>query len=119
MQGCTNASGEFAPVGRRKNTTSASCKTQDQHQGKLKWDTTMHETTTTTTTDQDLVCACIITFHMNERQGSELHTVKKEEGKEKQQLTGPEPMTSRSIAKPLAVEPWSLPGTINLFLYHV
>ena len=27
---------------------------------------------------------------------------KEEEGKEKQQLTGPEPMTSRSIADPLA-----------------
>ena len=33
----------------------------------------------------------------NERQGSELHMVKKEEGTEKQQLSGPEPATSRSI----------------------
>ena len=37
-----------------------------------------------------------------ERQGSKLHMVKKEEGKKKQQLTGPEPATSRSIADPLA-----------------
>ena len=51
-----------------------------------------------------------------ERQGSELHMVKKEEGKETQQLTGPEPATSRSIANPLAAEPWPLPATINPFL---
>ena len=51
----------------------------------------------------------------NERQGSELYMVKKEEGKEKQQLTGPEPATSRSIADPLAAEPWPLPATINPF----
>ena len=40
------------------------------------------------------------TYHggTNERQGSELHMVNKEEGKEKQQLTGLEPATSRSIA---------------------
>ena len=55
------------------------------------------------------------TYHCdyNKRQGSELHMVKKEEGKEKEQLTGPEPATSKSIANPLAVEPWPLPATIN------
>ena len=41
--------------------------------------------------------------------------VKKEEGKEKQQPTTPEPVTSRSIANPLAAEPRSLPATINPF----
>ena len=41
--------------------------------------------------------------------------IKKEEGKEKQQLTEPEPATSRSIANPLAAEPWSLPASINPF----
>ena len=41
--------------------------------------------------------------------------VKKEEGKDKQQLTGPEPVTSRSIADTLAAEPWPLPATINPF----
>ena len=41
-----------------------------------------------------------------QRQGSKLHMVKKEKGKEKQQLTGPEPATARSIADPLAAEPW-------------
>ena len=40
----------------------------------------------------------------NERQGSQLHMVKKEQGKEKQQLTGPEPTTSKSIADPLVAE---------------
>ena len=44
----------------------------------------------------------------NKRQSSELHMVKKEGGKEKQQLTGPEPATSRCIGNPLAAEPWSL-----------
>ena len=44
----------------------------------------------------------------NERLGSELHMVKKEERKEKQQPTRPEPVTSRSTADPLAAEPWSL-----------
>ena len=38
----------------------------------------------------------------NERQGAELHMVKKEEGMEKQQSTRPKPLTSRSIANPLA-----------------
>ena len=51
----------------------------------------------------------------NERQGNKLHMVKKEEGKEKQRLTGPEPATSRSIADPLAAESWPLPATINPF----
>ena len=38
----------------------------------------------------------------NEKQGKELHMVKKKKGMEKQQLTRPEPATSRSIANPLA-----------------
>ena len=42
----------------------------------------------------------------NERQGRQLHM-----GKEKQQLTEPEPATSRSTADPLAAEPWSLPAS--------
>ena len=41
----------------------------------------------------------------SERQCSELHMVKKEKGKEKQQLTRPEPATSTSIANPLAAKP--------------
>ena len=42
----------------------------------------------------------------SERQGSKLHMVKKEEGKKKQQLTGPEPVISRSIADPSAA--WAM-----------
>ena len=41
-----------------------------------------------------------------ERQGNRIHMVKKEERKAKQQLPGPEPVTPRSIAYPLAAEPW-------------
>ena len=52
----------------------------------------------------------------NERQGSQLHMVKKEQGKEKQQLTGPEPTTSKSITDPLVAELWPQPASINLFL---
>ena len=44
-----------------------------------------------------------------------MYMVKKEKGKGKQRLTGPEPATSRSIADPLAAESWSLPATINPF----
>ena len=51
----------------------------------------------------------------NERQGRELHMVKKEKGMEKQQLTGPEPATSRSIADPMAAEPRSPPASIDPF----
>ena len=40
--------------------------------------------------------------------------VKKEEGQEKQQPTGPEPATSSSTANPLAPEPWSLPASITV-----
>ena len=47
----------------------------------------------------------LIDNYLYERQGSELHMVKKEEGKEKQQSTGPESATSRSITDPLAAEP--------------
>ena len=39
--------------------------------------------------------------------------VKIEEGMEKRQPTGPEPVTSRSTADTLAAEPWSLPAAIN------
>ena len=56
---------------------------------------------------------CIYYGDTNEGLGSELHMIKEEEGKEKQELTGPEPATSRCIADPLATEPWSLPATIN------
>ena len=35
------------------------------------------------------------------------------EGMEKQQLTGSEPVTLKSIADPLAAESWSLPASIN------
>ena len=40
----------------------------------------------------------------HERQGRELHMIKKEEGMEKRQPTGPEPEASKSIADPLAAE---------------
>ena len=51
----------------------------------------------------------------NDRQGNELHMVKKEEGKERVQLTGSEPVTSIPIADPLVAEPWSLRASINPF----
>ena len=60
-----------------------------------------------------LCCDTLSSIIFYERQGSELCMVKKEEGKERQQLTGPEPATSRFIADPLAAEPWLLPATIN------
>ena len=46
----------------------------------------------------------------NERQGGATIYMVKEEGEmEKRQLTTkPEPVTSRSLANPLAAEPWSL-----------
>ena len=40
---------------------------------------------------------------------------KKEKGMEKQQLTRPEPATSRSVADPLAAEPRSPPASIDPF----
>ena len=57
-----------------------------------------------------------VPWDTNERQGGELYMVKKEEGKETLQLTGPEPVTCRSIANPLAVEPWLLPATTLSFI---
>ena len=39
--------------------------------------------------------------------------INKEEGMEKWQQTRPEPATSRFIADYLAVEPWSLPASID------
>ena len=54
-----------------------------------------------------VACSCSgwqgVHRHTKLKQGSELHMVKKEEGKEKQQLTGPEPATSRSVY-PLAID---------------
>ena len=44
---------------------------------------------------------------------------KKKEGKEKQQLTEPQPATSRPIANPSAAEPWPLPASINPFPPYV
>ena len=63
----------------------------------------------------EMVCGCTYLGNANERQVRELHMVGKEEGMEKQQLTGPEPVTSRSIADPLAAELWPLPPSINPF----
>ena len=57
---------------------------------------------------------CMIYLYI-ERQGSELHMVKKEEGQEKQQPTRPKPAPSRSIADPLAAGAWSLPASIDQF----
>ena len=53
----------------------------------------------------------------SERQSGEPHMIKTAEGMEKQQLSGPEPATSRSIADPLAANPWSLPASTNPFLF--
>ena len=50
---------------------------------------------------------------MNEGQVGQLHMVKKEEGMEKRQPTGLEPVAFRSIAYLLAAEPWPMPAPIN------
>ena len=50
----------------------------------------------------EMVCGCTYHGNANERQVRELHMVRKEERMEKQQLTRPEPVTSRSIADLLA-----------------
>ena len=43
------------------------------------------------------VCMNVARYLQYKRHGSKLHIVKEEEGKEKQQLTGPEPATSSRI----------------------
>ena len=48
----------------------------------------------------------------SERQARELHMLRKRRN-EKQKLTGPDPATPRSIADPLADEPWMLVATIH------
>lgn len=48
-------------------------------------------------------CRCTMVIPMKDK----VHVLKKEEGKEKQRLSGPDPATSRSIAYPLAAEPIS------------
>ena len=57
---------------------------------------------------------------LSERQARELHmAIKKRGGKEKQQpMAQSQPATSRSIADPLAAEPWSPPASINPYTEH-
>lgn len=54
-------------------------------------------------------------FLFVKKQGWEQHMVKEEEGKDKQQLSEPEPATSKSIVDPLAAETWSVQASINPF----